>query len=136
MLSATDLRRCRRVLGALPEGHRAHGFSCARAELAAWPRSEIFAFAQDVRPYYGELEPLLPEVERRDVEEGARLAVAGVYHAAAHTLLSEADLGGHRQGLQKLLFFTISRPPTYAAAPSLLHVPSCSACWITMSHGC
>lgn len=106
-LSAADLRRCRRVLGTLPEGHRAHGFSCARAELAAWPRSEIFAFAQDVRTYYGDLEPLLPKVERRDVEEGARLAVAGVYHAAAHTLLSEEDPGGQREGLQKLLFFTM-----------------------------
>lgn len=106
-LSANDLLRCRRVLDTLPAGHRAHGFTCGRAELAAWPRSEIFAFAQDVRVYYGELEPLLPAVDRRDIEEGARLAVAGIYHLAAHTLLSEPDPAGHRAGLQKLLFFAM-----------------------------
>lgn len=106
-LTVADLSRCRSVLEALPEGHRAHGFTCGRAELAAWPRSEIFAFAQDVRNYYGDLDPLLPAVERRDIEDGARIAVAGLYHAVAHTLMSESEPNEQREGLRKMLFYAM-----------------------------
>lgn len=90
-------------------GHRAHGFTSGRAELAAWPRSEIFAFAQDVRCYRGDLASLLPEVTREDVVDGARLAVAGLYHLVAHTLMGEQEPEAHRQGLQKMLFFALQQ---------------------------
>ena len=41
---------------------------------------------------------------REDVVDGARLAVAGLYHLVAHTLMSEQEPEAHRQGLQKMLF--------------------------------
>lgn len=75
-LHAADVLRCRTVLDELPEGSRAHGFTCGTAELAAWPRSEIFAFAQDVRCYHGQIAPLLPRIEHQDVVSGTRMAVS------------------------------------------------------------
>lgn len=95
------------MLRALPEGHRAHGFTCGRAELAGWPRSEIFAFAHDVRTYHGDLGPLLPDVQRCDIEEGARLAVGGLYHTVAHEMVSDPGPRAPGEGLRKMLFYAM-----------------------------
>lgn len=86
-LDGADLALLRATLDALPEGEKAAGFVCGAAELHAWPAFEIFAFQQDMDPWYGELEPLLPPVTRADALLCCRTAVAALYHEAAQTLL-------------------------------------------------
>lgn len=92
-LDAADLPLLRSTLDELPEGEKAAGFACGAAELAAWPRFELFAFAQDMDAWHGELGPLLPPVTEADIALGVRTALAALYHEAAQTLLGPGSLG-------------------------------------------
>lgn len=86
-LDAADFPRLREVLDALPEGEKAAGFVAGAAELAAWPRYELFAFAQDMDAWHGELAPLLPVISEADILLGCRTALAGLCHEATQALL-------------------------------------------------
>lgn len=86
-LEPEDLPILRAALDTLPEGAKAAGFVCGAAQLRAWPKFEIFAFAQDMDAWYGELAPLLPEVTDADIRLGCRAALAALYHESAQTLL-------------------------------------------------
>ena len=86
-LDAADFPRLREVLDALPEGEKAAGFVAGAAELAAWPRFELFAFAEDMDAWHGELAPLLPPITQADIALGVRTAVAGLCHEATQALL-------------------------------------------------
>lgn len=92
-LDAADFPRLREVLDALPEGEKAAGFVAGAAELAAWPAFELFAFAQDMDAWHGELGPLLPPVTEADIRLGVRTQVAALHHEAAQTLLAAGCLG-------------------------------------------
>lgn len=92
-LDVADLPVLRATLDALPEGKKAAGFVAGAPELAAWPAFELFAFAQDMDAWYGELAPLLPPVSEADIRLGVRTAVAALYHEAAQLLLAADSLG-------------------------------------------
>ena len=92
-LDAADLATLRAALDALPEGEKAAGFVAGAAELAAWPAFELFAFAQDMDAWHGELAPLLPPITGADIRLGVRTAIAALYHEAAQLLLSADALG-------------------------------------------
>ena len=87
-LEPADFPRLRAVLNALPEGEKAAGFVAGAPELAAWPAFELFAFAQDMDAWYGELASLLPPITEADIALGVRTAVAALYHEAAQLLLT------------------------------------------------
>ena len=86
-LDTADFPRLRAVLDALPEGEKAAGFVAGAAELAAWPRFELFAFANDMDAWHGELAPLLPPITQADIALGVRTAVAALCHEATQALL-------------------------------------------------
>lgn len=86
-LEPEDLPTLRAGLDTLPEGAKAAGFVCGAAELRAWPKFELFAFAQDMDAWRGELAPLLPEITDADIRLGCRAALAALYHESAQTLL-------------------------------------------------
>ncbi|MBD5647831.1 MAG: nucleotidyltransferase domain-containing protein [Desulfovibrio sp.] len=86
-LDAADFPRLREVLDALPEGEKAAGFVAGAPELAAWPRFELFGFAQDMDAWYGELAPLLPPITQADIVLGVRTALAALCHEATQALL-------------------------------------------------
>ena len=86
-LDTADFPRLREVLDALPEGEKAAGFVAGAAELAAWPRFELFAFAEDMDAWFGELAPLLPPFTQADIALGVRTAVAALCHEATQALL-------------------------------------------------
>lgn len=87
LLDAADFPRLRAVLDMLPEGEKAAGFVAATEELAAWPRFELFGFAQDMDAWHGELAPLLPPITQADITLGVRTAVAALCHEATQALL-------------------------------------------------
>lgn len=92
-LAPADMSALRAALDTLPEGEKAAGFVAGAAQLAAWPAFELFAFAQDMDAWYGDLAPLLPPLTKADIRLGVRTAVAGLYHEAAQTLLLAPRLG-------------------------------------------
>ena len=86
-LDAADFSRLWEVLDVLPEGEKAAGFVAGAPELAAWPRFELFGFAQDMDAWYGELAPLLPPITQTDIVLGVRTALAALCHEATQALL-------------------------------------------------
>lgn len=123
-LAPADIASLRAALDKLPEGEKAAGFICGVPQLRAWPPFEIFAFAQDMDAWHGELAPLLPPVTEADIRMGVRAAVAALYHEAAQTLLlaprltsAQAHAASHSLGkalvraLQGVIFLRTGKFP-------------------------
>lgn len=108
-LEVADLAAYRALLRTLPEGEKACGFTCGRAELLAWPSFELFQFARDTDAYHGDLAPLLPPVTRGDIVTGARAGVSGLYHFTAHLYVSgnAATRADELKGLYKSFYFAM-----------------------------
>ena len=87
-----DLDAFHAAMRSLPDGERAIGFTCGRAELAAWPTYELYQFEQGTEVWLGDLHPLLPEYDEDDIRLGARVSVANLYHMVNHTYLTTRDL--------------------------------------------
>ena len=88
-LDLVDLERYRSCVARLPERDKLCGFVSSRAELEAWPRSELFQFCLDTKAVYGSLDSYAKSVTRDDVLEGALTGAGGDYHACVHNYLHE-----------------------------------------------
>lgn len=96
----------------LPDGERAVGFTCGRAELAAWPAYELYQFEHGTGVWLGDLHALLPEYDGDDIRLGARVSVANLYHMVNHTYLTTRELDESAQAealkaLLKAFFFSL-----------------------------
>lgn len=89
-LGLDDLDAYRAVVRALPEGDKACGFICGAAEMARWPRPELFQFKMDTADHYGRLEDFLPPISRPDIIDGARAGAAALLHHLSHSYLYAA----------------------------------------------
>ena len=87
-----DLDAFHAAMRSLPDGERAVGFTCGRAELAAWPAYELYQFEHGTEVWLGDLHPLLPEYDEDDIRMGTRVSVANLYHMVNHTYLTTRDL--------------------------------------------
>lgn len=88
VLNVSDLAEYRRILDSLPEGEKAHGFTCGHRELLAWPRYELFQLCQETDNYHGNLKALMPDFDGQDIEAGTRIGAANLYHATAHIYIA------------------------------------------------
>lgn len=52
-----DLDAFHAAMRSLPDGERAVGFTCGRAELAAWPAYELYQFEHGTEVWLGDLPP-------------------------------------------------------------------------------
>ena len=107
-----DLDAFHAAMRSLPDGERAIGFTCGRAELAAWPAYELYQFEHGTEVWLGDLHPLLPEYDEDDIRLGARVSVANLYHMVNHTYLTTRDLDETARtdalkSLLKALFFSL-----------------------------
>lgn len=82
-----DLDLYRAVVRALPEGDKACGFISDAAELARWPRPELFQFKMDTADHHGRLEDFLPPLSRDDIRQGARAGASNLLHLLRHSYL-------------------------------------------------
>lgn len=108
-LTPDDLDVYRQTIRAMPEGDRACGFVADRATLANWPKHELFGFRMDTRDYHGNLDALLPEIDREDIRASARIGASALYHFTAHTYLyaKDAEKSGMLAGAFKSAFFVM-----------------------------
>lgn len=104
-LTIQDIKAYRELLSTMPEGEKSCGFLSGRQELKSWPKHELFQFAQDTRTFYGDLNRLLPAVDRQDILQGAKISAANLYHACCHAAVHEADPLDALKGLYKGAFF-------------------------------
>ncbi|MDR2947276.1 MAG: nucleotidyltransferase domain-containing protein [Candidatus Adiutrix sp.] len=104
-----DLDAYRTVVRGLPEGEKACGFMGGKADLAAWPRQELFQFKMDTADHYGQLETFLPPVSREDIIRGVRVGASTLLHIMTHSYLyadPEARPAILKDGF-KAAFFTV-----------------------------
>lgn len=108
-LTETDLDIYREIIAALPAFERSCGFISGRNELKNWPRHEICQLLHDTRDCYGELCPLLPHFERKDVENFVRISIGSLYHLLCHDRI-HGDPGQRKEslrGLYKPVFYIL-----------------------------
>lgn len=86
-LGINELETYRDVVSSMPDADKACGFVSGRAELAAWPKHEIFQISRETVPLFGNFDELLPSVERGDIAESARIGASAMYHALCHTYI-------------------------------------------------
>lgn len=127
-LSQDDLDAYRAEVRAMPEGDKACGFICGRAELARWPCHELFQLKMDTDNHRGVLADFLPPPSRRDIREGARIGASGLYHLLAHSYLhaEPAERSAMLAGAFKGVFFVVQivhylRSGVYCTRKSQLH---------------
>ncbi len=92
-LGADDIRLCRAVLGAMPEGDKICGFFSGRAELAAWERGDLFQFVRDTTAFYGDLADIVALPGREEARRAALSGACNIYHGCVHNLLFDRDAG-------------------------------------------
>ncbi len=107
VLAALDLEAYRRVLKKLPYGEKACGFICGREELFHWPAYDRFQLFHDTRPLIGDLEALMPPLNRKDAAMAARIGAANLYHRLCHGYLYGSPGGEDRQGTCKAALFIL-----------------------------
>lgn len=108
-LGVQDLRVYREILDSMPEGEKSCGFVSGRREFRNWPKYEIFQLSRETKAWYGELEPLLPEVGEKDIRDSIKISAAGMYHAICHMYLHGhgADNVSEIRGHYKTAFFLL-----------------------------
>ena len=108
-LTETDLDSYRTIIAALPAFERSCGFISGREELKNWPRHEISLLLHETKDYYGELRPLLPEFERKDIENFVRISIGNLYHLLCHGRIhgDPEQRAGSLRGLYKSVFYIL-----------------------------
>lgn len=102
-----DLVAYRKLLLTMPDNEKACGFISGRQELMNWPKHELFQFGRDTRPYYGDLDGLLPQIDRQDVIDSVKIAASGLYHICCHTAVHDSANKDALKAIYKSAFFIL-----------------------------
>ena len=106
-LSIEDIAVYRALLQSMPESDKACGFIAGRQELFHWAKHELFQFEQDTHAYYGNLQLLLPPIERQDIAVSAKISACNLYHAVCHAAIHDSDPAEALKGMYKGAFFLL-----------------------------
>ena len=104
-LDANDLRAYRQAISQLPHRDKICGFISGRTELSHWDRCNLFNFAYDTVPIYGNLD-FLPEINVAQARQSILAGICNIYHTCCHNFLHERSCA-MLQGLRKTVFFVL-----------------------------
>lgn len=108
-LSFDDLSAYREIILSMPHNHKACGFISGRQELLNWPKHELLQFKQDIRSYYGEIDKLLPDIERKHVIESVKISASSLYHLCCHAVVhTPTDISALRSMYKNASFLLLS----------------------------
>ena len=89
-MTIDDLDAFHAAMRSLPDGERAVGFTCGRAELAAWPAMSCISSSMGPRSGWAIFTPCYRSMTRMTFRMGTRVSVANLYHMVNHTYLTSA----------------------------------------------
>lgn len=92
-LSIEDLKKYDAAVSKLPHRELLCGFVSGKNELMNWDRADLFQFYFDTRPVKGNLDYLLPLIDRQAVRRAIHLGACNIYHMCVHNILHEKDAG-------------------------------------------
>ena len=83
-LTTKDLDTYRGLIEKLPHPELSCGFLCGRQELACWNPLEMSHLLHTTQDEYGQLAPLLPAFDERDIRSFVQLSIGNLYHELCH----------------------------------------------------
>lgn len=90
-LCMEDLDAYRMAVAELPHRELLCGFVSGREELACWDAADLFQFYHDTTVFFGDLDFLLPRVDRPAVRRAVHLGACNIYHTCCHNYLHERN---------------------------------------------
>jgi len=88
-LTVEDINTYNEMLDTLAHRELICGFVSGKDELYNWEPSDLFQFYNDTKPLYGNLESLLPIIDKKDVERAIKTGACNIYHGCVHNMLYE-----------------------------------------------
>lgn len=88
-LSAQDLSVYNRMLDSLPHRELICGFLSGRKEILNWESSDLFQFYHDTNPIKGNLDDLLPLLDKAAVKRAIKIGACNIYHGCVHNMLHD-----------------------------------------------
>jgi uncharacterized protein len=84
-----DLKKYRTIISKMPYKEKACGFISGQREIIGWEKSDLFQFYYDTQPIYGNIDYLLPLIDREDIKRAIKIGACNLYHAGCHNFLYE-----------------------------------------------
>lgn len=84
-----DLKKYRTIISQMPYKEKACGFISGQRELKGWEKSDLFQFYYDTQPIYGNIDYLLPLIDKEDIKRAIKIGACNLYHASCHNFLYE-----------------------------------------------
>lgn len=88
-LSAADVHTYGAMLDGLSHRDKICGFLSGKSELLNWEPSDLFQFYHDTKPIIGDLDALLPLIDKKAVCRAIKIGACNIYHGCVHNMLFE-----------------------------------------------
>lgn len=88
-LTMQDLRKYRGIISQMPYKEKACGFISGKSEIIGWEKSDLFQFYYDTQPLYGNIDYLLPLIDKAEIKRAIKIGACNLYHACCHNFLYE-----------------------------------------------
>lgn len=88
-LSALDISTYNTMIDKLPNRELICGFLSGKKELLNWEASDLFQFYYDTKQIKGNLDALLPLLDKTAIDRAIKIGVCNIYHACVHNMLHE-----------------------------------------------
>ncbi|MCI8335705.1 MAG: nucleotidyltransferase domain-containing protein [Peptococcaceae bacterium] len=88
-LSMEDLAIYNQRISTMPHRDKVCGFLSGKAELLNWEKSDLFQFYHDTIAFYGNLDFLLPSIQKEQVQQAILIGACNLYHSCCHNILHE-----------------------------------------------
>jgi len=91
-LTLQDLEKYKAIIAKMPYKEKACGFISGQKEIICWDKSELFQFYYDTKPIYGNLDYLLPLIEKTEIKRAIKKGACNLYHVCCHNFIYEKNV--------------------------------------------
>lgn len=84
-----DLRKYDAIISELPERDKICGFVSGKGEIMHWEKSDLFQFYYDTQACYGDMDFILPLLQKDHVRQAVLIGSCNIYHACCHNIIHE-----------------------------------------------
>ena len=105
-LSACDLQTYNALLDRMPHRELSCGFLSGKDELLCWEPSDLLQLYYDTTPVYGNLDGVLPLLDRAAIDRAIKIGACNLYHGCVHNMLHGKNKDSLK-GLYKAASFVV-----------------------------
>lgn len=86
-----DLRKYDAIISELPERDKICGFVSGKGEIMHWEKSDLFQFYYDTQACYGDMDFILPLLQKEHVRQAVLIGSCNIYHVCCHNIIHEKN---------------------------------------------